>query len=203
MRPVDRGSEVTEDYSCGTGGQLRALRRPVELVHMNAGEPTRPASGHAAAEFIVKAGLLAAVLATVVSALLIVVLSAATPPERDTTSPSVFEMAKTAILLCPITAVSCGPFGLLSGLLGSALLSLRKRRIRSIRRLLIEAGIVGFVLGFFFPFFDRLVSQSYANGFQMLLSAPAGTLCALFCAVLFRHRFLTRPDAATAQLRVG
>lgn len=195
MYPGSRGSEVTEDYSCGTGGQLRALRRPVELVHMNAGEPTRPASGHAAAEFIVKAGLLAAVLATVVSALLIVVLSAATPPERDTTSPSVFEMAKTAILLCPITAVSCGPFGLLSGLLGSALLSLRKRRIRSIRRLLIEAGIIGLLFGFLFPFFYHLVSQSYINGMQALFSAPVGALCALLCAAALRRRFLKSSDA--------
>ncbi len=164
-------------------------------MNMSTPEPRPHANSDRAAKFIFKASLLAAVLATVVSALLIAVLSAASSFPRGTASPTVLEVASNALLLIPITVVSCGFYGLVAGLAGSSLLGLRRRRIRSTRRLLIEAGIIGLLFGFLFPFFDHLVSQSYINGMQALFSAPVGALCALLCAAALRRRFLKSSDA--------
>jgi hypothetical protein len=168
-----------------------------------AAEPDRADNGGRLLAFILKAGILAATLATVISAILIAALSAEGFPHNGTTSPTVFEVANNAVLLVPITAVSCGSYGLLAGLAGGALFSLRRRRIRSMRKLLIEAGIAGFVLGFLFLFFDRFVGQSYANGMQLLFSAPAGALCALVCAVAFRGHFLASADEAASPASVS
>jgi membrane associated rhomboid family serine protease len=149
----------------------------------DAQHPVRPAI------LILKVGVLAAALATIVSALLVAVLSAVGPPLSDTTSPSILDITKTTILLFPITAVSYGSFGLLAGIIGSATLVVRRRRIRSRRRLLVEASIMGFLLGFLFPFFDRLLNR-YVNPVHVLFSAPVGTFCALLCALFFRRHFL-------------
>lgn len=139
--------------------------------------------------FILKAGTLAAFLATAVSALLIATL-AALGPIQGTTSPTVLDILRAAFWLTPITAVSCGSFGFLAGVAGSALLDWRRQGIRSTQRLLIEAGIVGFVFGFGFLFFDAVVNPRSLGAMQALLSAPVGMCCALLCALVFRHRFV-------------
>ncbi len=149
-------------------------------------------------KFVFKAGILAAVFATAISALSVALLSAAVPPHPDTVAPGIFDIVRTALLLCPITAVSCGSYGFLAGLAGSALLNFRRRRIRSVTRLLVEAGIAGLIFGFLFPFFDRFVGQSYLNGGQMLFCAPVGALCALLCGVVLRRRFLAPLDLTQA-----
>jgi len=162
-----------------------------------------PRSNSGQGAFILKAGGLAAVLATAVSAILIAVLSAVSPFSRDTTSPRAFEVATNAVLLLPIAAVSCGSYGLLAGLAGGSLLTLCRRRIRSMRRLLIVAGIVGFVSGFLFLFFDHFVGGSYVNGVQLLFSVPAGALCAVLCAVVLRSHFLALADETAAPASVS
>ncbi|HWO31840.1 MAG TPA: hypothetical protein VNO32_23845 [Candidatus Acidoferrum sp.] len=73
---------------------------------------------------------------------------------------------------------------------GGALLSLRRRHIHTIYKLLIESAIVGFLLGLAYPFFDRLVNGPLLNGWAMLLSAPVGVCCALVCALTFSDRFV-------------
>jgi hypothetical protein len=139
--------------------------------------------------FILKAGALAAFLATAASAMLIATLSAL-GRIPDTTSPTVPDILRAAFWLTPITAVSCGSFGFLAGIAGSALLDWRRPRIRSTGRLLIESGIVGFVLGFTFLFFDAAVNPRSSHGMDIILSAPTGMCCALVCALAFRRRFV-------------
>jgi hypothetical protein len=139
--------------------------------------------------FILKAGALAAFLATAASAMLVAALAALGPIQR-TTSPTILDILRAAFWLTPITAVSCGSFGFLAGVAGSALLDWRGQRIRSTRSLLIESGIVGFVLGFMFLFFDAVVNPRSLNGMEIFVSAPVGMCCALLCALVFRHRFV-------------
>jgi hypothetical protein len=139
--------------------------------------------------FILKAGALAAFLAAAASAMLIATLSAL-GRIPDTTSPTVPDILRAAFWLTPITAVSCGSFGFLAGIAGSALLDWRRPRIRSTGRLLIESGIVGFVFGFGFLFFDAVVNPRSLGAMQALLSAPVGMCCALVCALAFRRRFV-------------
>ena len=142
--------------------------------------------------FIVKAGVLAALLATVFSALIIAILSAANPPQGGTTSPTLWEIGRTALLLCPITVVSCGSFGLLAGIAGSAVFQVRKRRIRTTKRLLVESSVAGFLLGFAFPFFDRLLNPPSLGSIYILLSGPIGVSCAVICGLTFRKHFVQR-----------
>jgi hypothetical protein len=132
------------------------------------------------ASLILKSGVLAAFLATVVSALAIAVLSAARPL-IDTTSPSVWDIGRATLLLLPIIGVSCGSYGFLAGMAGGALLTLRRRHIHSIQRLLIESATTGFLLGVAFPFFDRLMNNESTNVGSMLLAAPSGTHRHLLC----------------------
>lgn len=141
--------------------------------------------------FILQAGALAALLASLFSALVIAVLSAL-QPLIQTSRPPVWDIIKAAILLVPITAVSCGPYGLLTGTVGAALLKLRRSRIRSARRLALEAAILGFLLGFFFPFFDGLMNRGGTNGMQIVFSAPVGMLCAIICALTLRTHLVTQ-----------
>lgn len=141
------------------------------------------------ARLILASGLLAATLATVASAVALAVLSA-TVPSVGSTSPKIWEIVRTVLLLIPITAVSCGSFGLLAGLAGSALLSLRAPNIHSHNRFLIESSIAGFLLGLAFPLFDRLINPFSSNLAQTLLSAPIGLGCAAVCALVLGHRFV-------------
>lgn len=139
--------------------------------------------------FVLKAAALAAFLTTVFSALLIATLSALNSI-RETTAPSVLGIIRSAFWLCPITAASCGSFGFVAGIAGSALLNWRRHRIRSTSKLLLEAGVAGFLLACLFPFFDRLMNPTSLNGIQILLSAPMGVFCALICAFTLRNHFI-------------
>ena len=71
----------------------------------------------------------------------------------------------------------------------------RAQRIRSTKRFIAEAVILGFLLGCLFPFFDIWTGQ--VPGIRDLsytavdLFAPAfGALCGFFCGLSFRKRFL-------------
>jgi hypothetical protein len=138
------------------------------------------------ARLVLRVGGLSALLATVISAVAIVVLSAANPT-AGTRAPGAWDVAPSLLLLLPIPIVSCGPFGFLAGNAGSAFVTLRQRRIRSRMRLWGESATLGFLLGFIFPFFDRIVNRRFSSGGAMLWSAPIGMLCALVC--------VTAPDS--------
>jgi len=108
--------------------------------------------------------------------------------------PDPWEVAKTTVLLCPITAVLCGSFGLLAGFAGGTLLCLRRPHIRSTKRFLVEAAILGFLLGALFPFFDHQMQVGifypiggYLSSFCVLAS---GGPCAVICALTFRKSYM-------------
>ena len=62
---------------------------------------------------ILKMAVWAAVLASIISALLFTALNAV-PPLPGTLLPTAWDLAKTTVLLLPMTAVSCGSFGALA-----------------------------------------------------------------------------------------
>ena len=141
---------------------------------------------------ILKAAALAALLATVVSAFTIALLSAFATRGGDS-FPGPWDIAKSSLLLCSITAVSCGSFGFFAGLTGGTVLYARRRRIRSIRRFLIESALAGMVLGCMFPFFDATANSRSFESFrlwlhpaQIVFCVPVGITCALVCALVVR-----------------
>ncbi len=138
---------------------------------------------------ILRAGVLNALLVTAISALIFaVVVGAGTEwdPSRETrrTFPNLFEVIKAAALLCPITAVTCGSFGLLAGVTGALWMCFRKPHIRSSRRFLLETAITGSLLGGFFPVFRGPTDPIPAS-----VCIGLGCLCAVLCALAFRKRF--------------
>lgn len=153
-------------------------------------------SGAPARKFtlFLNAGLLNALLVTAMSAFMIALASGAgTEYELGNSQvssrsllPDPWELSKTAVLLCPITAVSYGSFGLLAGSLGCALVFWRRRRIHSLRRLLAEAAVVGLLLGVFFPLLHVTM-----NWTQVFFCVVLGAPCAMVCAFVFRRHFLT------------
>lgn len=138
---------------------------------------------------ILKMALWSAILATVTSAATFTALNAVRPIVQ-TLSPTPWDLAKTTVLVLPITAVSFGSFGFLAGLVGGAFLVKRRPRIRSTRRLMIESAVAGFILGLGFPFFDRFLNR-YTAGWA-ILSAPVGMLCAMICAGSFRSQLVVK-----------
>ena|ERR1700733_7608799 len=157
---------------------------------------------------ILKAGVFNAVLVTGVAALTIAVYSGAgtedkvvgnglVTPEKVQRSHSwhPIELLKAAAWLSPFTAITYGSFGLIAGLAGGGVMSLRARRIRSTKRFIAEAAILGFLLACLFPFFDVWTGQ--VQGIRDLryswvdLLVPAfGALFAFLCGLSFRNRFL-------------
>ncbi len=152
----------------------------------------RSVTGRRVGDFrlILRVGVLAAVLASVICAFMFALLNAM-GPTVDSLAPSVWDIVKTTWLLLPITLVSCGSFGFLAGIAGAAFLVWRKPRIRSTRRLMIESAIAGLALGLGFPFFDGLLNQ-HASGWGLILSAPTGLFCAIICAASFDNQLMTK-----------
>jgi membrane associated rhomboid family serine protease len=151
---------------------------------------------------VVKTSVLSAVLATATSALAMAILSSLpTGPRPDlTNTPSIVDMVRTAFFLSAITVFPCGLFGLLAGATGAIWLRFRKRRIRSTRRLIVEAAIAGLLLGILFPIFDSALNSPHfqrigvlLTPLQLLLSLILGVTCALICALVFRKCFIEVP----------
>jgi hypothetical protein len=162
-------------------------------------EPHRTGRSDQFAMPILKASALGALMAIVTPAIAITLLSALPTGARPDLSnrPSVVDMVRTAFLLCAITVVPCGSFGFLAGAAGSTWLRFRKRRIRSMKRLLAEAAAAGFLLGILFPFFDSAVNSPpfqrigvLLTPLQLLLSLVLSIACALICALVFRKHFM-------------
>jgi len=164
-------------------------------------EPNRASGPDRCLVLILEVGALGALLATLASALFIAILTGLPIGPRPDLSngPSVLDIGRTAFFLCAITVVSCGSFGFVAGVAGSAWLRFRKRRILSTKRLLGEAAVAGLLLGGIFPLFDGAVnSPSFQrigvllNPIQMFFCVVFSIVCALICALVFRDRFIER-----------
>lgn len=163
---------------------------------------------------ILQAAIFNAVLVTVIAAVVIALLSGAAVEVRvvtagsgvgqkmaRTTSWHPFELAKAVLWLCPLTAITCGSFGFIAGLAGGSLMYLRARRLRSMKRLTTESGILGFLLACLFPWFDVWTGQAQGirdlgySGADLLLAPVLGCLCALICALFYRTRYFAAAKA--------
>ena len=139
--------------------------------------------------FILKVAALGALLGTLAPALAITFLSGL----RNGSLLHPLDAAETVLLLCPVTAVSCGPFGLLAGVAGGTAIYVRRMRIHSSKRLLAESAIAGSLMGCLFPFFDAAMNSYFLKSFQpfvipgqIFLYPVLGIPCALICALVFR-----------------
>jgi hypothetical protein len=143
--------------------------------------------------FILKLAALSALLGTFVPALAITLLTGL----RNGSLFHPSDAAETVLLLCPITAVSCAPFGVLAGVAGGTAIYLRRRRIHSILRLLVESAIAGLSLSCLFPFFDVAVNllfhkshELFVIPMQIFLYPALGVACALTSALILRNHFI-------------
>jgi len=146
--------------------------------------------------FILKAAALGAGLGTLAPALAITIFTGV----HNGLLLHPVDAAETILLLFPITAASCGPFGLIAAVVGGSAVYLQRNRIRTRMRLLIESGILGFLLGCFFPFFDFAQNslllkerpQLVVIPGQLLFCPVLGVLCALITALVFRRSFVAQ-----------
>lgn len=143
--------------------------------------------------FILKLAALSALLGTFAPALAITLLTGLY--SGSLLHP--LDSGETILLLCPITAVSCGPFGVLAGVAGGTAIYLSRKRIHSTLRLLLESATLGLLLSCLFPFFDAAFNRLFHQSFelfvipmQIVLYPVLGVLCALICALTFRNRFI-------------
>jgi len=145
---------------------------------------------------IIKTTFLNAALATVFSASAIAFFSGTGLEETRETAggwprpwaiPNLPELTRAVILLCPITAVAYGSYGLASGFGVGVLLWTRRRTVRSAWQLLGDVTIVGFLWGVSFMLFDGFMNP-YSSPASHLLAMTAGVPCAPICALAFRKR---------------
>lgn len=102
---------------------------------------------------VVKAGLVTGLLVTLVSALVFALISGAGTDSEAVgfTFPNLLEVSKAAILLCPITAVSCGFPGLIVGIAGAAVAFRKRGEFQVTSRFLFKSVMVGLLLAAFWP----------------------------------------------------
>jgi hypothetical protein len=142
-----------------------------------------------------KASFFCAAFATLISATLIVILPGLAPRYGDVSSaPTMADIVKSIALMCVITSVSFGVFGFLAGFAGALWLRFRRNKIKSKRRLFVEAAIVGLLAAVIFPFFDAAMNLAAVGAFrpsaQAMMSLPFSIVCATLCAFALRRRFL-------------
>jgi hypothetical protein len=150
---------------------------------------------------IVKVGMFNAVLATVVPAVAVPLFygagtewpvnpAAGMHPVRMLPNwfPDPLEFVKAALLLCPITAVSCGSYGMAAGMAGGIAMCFRRRRILASGCYFREAAVAGFLIGVSILFIDGLLN--WGSGLFSLLAPVFGALFALLSAMVFRKRYL-------------
>jgi len=145
---------------------------------------------------ILEAGIVNALTVTVIAALTNALFSGAGFEYADVVSWHPIALVKATVWLCPFTAITWGPFGLFAGIGGSGLLYLRARQIRSTKRFVVEAVILGFLLAYLFPFFKVWTGQVQELGElddlvdDLFITPFLGSLCALVWARFYRNRFL-------------
>jgi hypothetical protein len=140
--------------------------------------------------FAAKAGALGFLLAVVAAGLTVALLHNL----EAHSFPNPLDVVKTVILMCPIAVFSCGPYGLLAGVIGGTVLYLRRKRIQTLKRLLLEAAIAGLLMGFAFPIFDGAMNSvpvlEFLTPATGIFSILFGVICALLCALAFRQTFV-------------
>jgi hypothetical protein len=102
---------------------------------------------------------------------------------------SPWALAKAILWLSPLTAITCGWFGLLAGFIGGVFMCLRGPRVTT-GRFLIEISLLGLPLACLFPVLDALVNGPgtlLPHGL-FLLVVVSGLLCAFICALVFHQR---------------
>src|SRR5512138_3126702 len=108
--------------------------------------------------FLLRAAILGAALATVLSSVVFVglfTLGAHLTRNLDFLSnPTLWDMVKATAFFCVITAEEYGPFGFAAGALGGAVLFTRKKRIRTFKRLFGESVVLGLATVFLFPVYE-------------------------------------------------
>lgn len=178
-----------------------SMGRSVSAIDMELPRPLRPKPTFA---LILQVGIFNALLATLLAAAAFALISGAGIEPRGVTIGigtaqkiewsshfSPWELTKAVLWLSPIAAISCGPFGLLSGFVGGAFMCLRGPRVSSAKRFLVETSILGLPLAFLFPFCDAWVNggpSTLALGLPYLLAIVLGPVCAFICALAFQQR---------------
>lgn len=152
--------------------------------------------------FLLQAATLGAVLATVFSALSFTASAAlaavATRQSEFEPAPTLWDIAKGTGLLCVITVVWYGPFGLLAGAIGAVVLHRRRPRIHSLKRLLIEAAAFGLLAAISVPFYDAVCSRSLRyigygySGAQLIAIIPFCVASSVIGSVSFRSRVIPK-----------
>lgn len=123
---------------------------------------TRPIAG------ILRATLFTGIL-TALAASLGYVLSSGAGIEWDSPPvPNLITVLVSVCLLCPITAVSCGPFGLLAGLVGSVFVLAWRREIRVTRPFLVNTVTAGLLLAAFYSLPGEWNNWPQKRGCRML-----------------------------------
>lgn len=154
--------------------------------------------------FALKAAVLAAVFATVLSSAWVATLGAIAARANHRfefeSMPTLWDVGKGTVLFSVVTAGWYGPFAFLAGFAGAAVLYLRRRKIRTLKRLVVESMAIGFVLVLLFPLYDAAVysQQLSAIGYQFSLLQSTGIFVvpiavSAVCALACRRQFLHRP----------
>ena len=149
---------------------------------------------------MLKVGMFTGLLATLVSALAVAIVSGAGTDASylwgwaavsSRLTPSLWDLVKATVLLLPITGVSCGPFGVMAGMVGAWVMRRRRASTRSRRQYFSRAAWLGLFLGFVFPFYDLAMNRFGVRGATVLvLTAPFfGIMCALVTARVFRGHY--------------
>lgn len=156
--------------------------------------------------FVLQAAALGAVLATVLSAFSFVglaALDAVTQRRAEFEAvPTLWDLSKATLLMCAITVVWFGPFGSIAGAAAAVVLHLRRRSIRSFKRLLTESAVFGLLAACVLPVYDAAIYSHklrYQSLAPLILIVPLCIASGAAGGVLFRRHFFPANGAEMHQ----
>jgi len=149
-----------------------------------------------------------ALLATVLSAFSFIGLQALGAVVTKSTSfeaaPTLWDIVRGTVLLCALTVVWSGPFGLLVGAAAGLVMHRRLGKIRTQRRLFSEAVIFGFFAAIANVLYEALVRwippryvKYYYPPAQLIAMLVACIAISLLAATLLRKRLLSPSSLST------
>jgi hypothetical protein len=149
---------------------------------------------------ILQVAILSALLATVLSSLSFVGLGAldamVTKQAAFESVPTLWDVVKAAFLLCALTAVWYGPLGFLAGGVGGAILHFRRKRIHTLKRLVLEASALGVAVAVVLPFYalamSRWLNTWHSTWFGLVVVLPLCVVSSVICALVFRRRLVEK-----------
>lgn len=150
---------------------------------------------------ILKVGVLNAVLVTVISATAMALLAGSGTrslfvgdlPVRQrfwSQLPSLVDVVKVVALLCPITAVTGGCSGLLSGIALSVVILARSWHIGSVAGMLVKLVLASFVFAILFLVVMRWISSVPPSSLMLIGYFLAWLFAIPVSGLVFRRRFL-------------